>query len=94
MIPGRQRERHWAGYQRVMATGRTDYGDSLLEVPALRRDGTRLSIAFTVTLVRDDTGRVEGVAVVLRDDTSRWRERRLLRDELAVLRATDAGRNT
>jgi PAS domain-containing protein len=26
IIPERLRERHWAGYQRVMATGHTDYG--------------------------------------------------------------------
>lgn len=88
IIPERQRERHWAGYRRVMATGHTDYGERLLEVPALRRDGSRLSIAFTVTLVRDDAGRVERVAAVLRDDTSRWQERRRLREELAALRAT------
>ena len=36
MIPERLRARHWDGYRRVMETGRTQYGDRLLEVPALR----------------------------------------------------------
>ncbi len=88
IIPERQRQRHWTGYQRVMATGHTDYGDRLLEVPALHRNGTRLSIAFTVTLMRDD-GRVVGIAAVLRDDTERWQERRRLREELAALHGAD-----
>src|SRR5687768_3313092 len=51
IIPERLRSRHWAGYHEVMATGRTKYGERLLEVPALHRDGRRLSIAFTVTLL-------------------------------------------
>ena len=52
IIPERQRDRHWTGYRQTMATGHTDYGDRLLEVPALHRDGHRLSIAFTVTLLK------------------------------------------
>lgn len=52
VIPERLRARHWAGYHETMATGHTDYGDRLLEVPALHRDGRTLSIAFTVTLMQ------------------------------------------
>jgi PAS domain S-box-containing protein len=52
IIPERLRRRHWEGYQRVMASGRTSYGGRLLEVPALHRDGRTLSIAFTVSLLR------------------------------------------
>jgi PAS domain S-box-containing protein len=87
IIPERQRERHWEGYRRVMATGQTQYGDRLLEVPALHRDERRLSIAFTVSLLRRPglTAPV-GIAAVMRDDTERWQERRRLRDELAALR--------
>ncbi len=88
IIPERLRERHWAGFERVMATGHTEYGDRLLEVPALHRDGRRLSIAFTVTLLRREGATVpHAIAAVLRDDTERWQERRALRDELASLRS-------
>jgi PAS domain S-box-containing protein len=86
IIPERFRERHWSGYHRVMATGHTDYGQRLLEVPALHRDGRPLSIAFTVTLVRrPGEARPVGIAAVMRDDTERWQERRRIRDELARL---------
>jgi PAS domain S-box-containing protein len=88
IIPERYRPRHWDGYRRVMATGHTDYGGRLLEVPALHRDGRRLSIAFTVSLLRRPgfTAPI-GIAAVVRDDTEDWQERRRLRDELAQLRA-------
>ncbi len=91
IIPERLRDRHWQGYRRVMETGETSYGDRLLEVPALHRDGQTLSIAFTVSLLRgSDGGPVLGIAALIRDDTERWQERRRLGQELERLRA--AGR--
>lgn len=92
IIPERQRERHWQGYGRVMATGHTDYGDRLLEVPALHRDGKRLSIAFTVTLLRrPGVATPHAIVAVVRDDTERWQEQRRLRDELAAARGEGGG---
>lgn len=77
IIPDRQRARHWDGYRRVMRTGHTDYGDRLLEVPALHHDGRRLSVAFTVTLLRRAGERLPyGRAAVMRDETRQWQERR------------------
>ena len=82
IIPERLRDRHWTSYQHVMATGHTDYGDRLLEVPALHRDGHTISIAFTVSLVRPSpSGAVTAIAAVIRDDTERWQERRRLRQQ-------------
>lgn len=76
IVPERLRQRHWEGFNRVMETGVTRYGREVLAVPALRRDGTRISVEFTVALIRDDSGAVAGVAAVLRDVTARWlRER-------------------
>lgn len=89
IIPDRHRDRHWTGYRRTMATGHTDCGDRLLEVPALHRDGRRLSVVFTVTLLRrPGEGLPFGIAAVLRNGSERWLERRRLRDDLAALRAT------
>jgi PAS domain S-box-containing protein len=87
VIPERFRSRHWDGYAKTMASGETRYGDRLLEVPALRRDGQPLSIAFTVTLLRGGNGEITGIAAVVRDDTARWNERRELRAEIARLRS-------
>jgi PAS domain S-box-containing protein len=72
IIPGRFRDRHWAGYRTVMSTGVTRYGQQLLAVPAIRRDGRRLSIEFSIVLLRDDRGAPVGAAAIVRDVTARW----------------------
>jgi PAS domain S-box-containing protein len=44
IIPKRMRERHWQGYRATMRTGQTGYGDGqVLSVPAVRKDGARIS---------------------------------------------------
>ena len=85
IIPERQRSPHWDGYHTVMATGHTRYGTELLRVPALHRDGTRRSIAFTVTLLTDGAGAVTGIAAVVRDETQRWHDEQELRRRLRDL---------
>lgn len=90
IIPERQRRRHWDGWREVMRTGHTQYGTRLLEVPATHRDGHRLSIAFTVTLltVAGQDAPV-GIAAVVRDQTEQFAERRRIAAELAELRRGD-----
>jgi PAS domain S-box-containing protein len=73
IIPEKLRSRHWEGYRRVMATGETHYGRELLAVPALRKYGTRISIEFSIILVRSPSGEVFGSAAIIRDVTGRWR---------------------
>ena len=85
IIPEAQRARHWDGYRRVMATGTTQYAKQLLAVPALHRDGRRLSIEFHVTLLRSPGGVPNGIAAIIRDVTERWQEDRALRRRLQEL---------
>ena len=87
IIPQRQQQRHWDGYHKTMATGLTRYGNDLLKVPALHKDGHTLSIAFTVALLRADDGSVSGIAAVIRDETARFNEERALKKRLAELQA-------
>lgn len=91
IIPERFRERHWAGYREVMRTGVTRYGRDVLRVPAVRKDGARISIAFTVALLRRPDGRIEAIAAVIRDETARWAEEQALRRRLAELGRGGAG---
>ena len=72
IVPEKQRTRHWAGYEKTMATGETKYGDALLKVPASHRDGRRLSIEFSVALLRDDEAKIAGIMAVIRDASERW----------------------
>lgn len=91
IIPERQRERHWAGYAETMRSGQTRYGaGAVLAVPALRKDGSRVSIKFTIVPFRDASGRMVGIAAIMRDVTRRFEELKALRKELAALRGRDA----
>jgi len=88
VIPERLRERHWQGYGETMRTGRTRYGaGEILAVPAVRKDGTRISIEFTILPFCDDVGRMIGIAAILRDVTARFEEMRELRKQLADAQA-------
>ena|SRR5690606_31230187 len=89
IIPERFRERHWEGYRRVMAEGVTRYGRELLAVPGVRKDGTRLSLEFSLVLVRDAAGEVCGAAALIRDVTARWQRERELNARLAALEARE-----
>ena len=84
IIPQRLRERHWDGYRRTMQTGQSRYGaGELLSVPATRRDGTTVSIEFTIVPLRDDIDRMTGLVAVIRDTSARFEEMRNLRRKLA-----------
>ena len=84
IIPERLRERHWNGWERVIATGVTRYGDGdVLAVPAITKDGRQISVEFTIVLLRGSDGQVAGMAAILRDVTARYEETRRLRRELA-----------
>jgi PAS domain S-box-containing protein len=90
IIPERLQGRHWKGYHEVMATGHTEYGDRLLEVPARHKDGHSISIAFTVSLLAGpESTKPLGIAAVIRDDTKRFQERRELKAQLAKLSSGD-----
>ena len=67
-----------------MATGTSRYGDGdLLSVPALTKEGRRVSVEFTIALLRDDRQQPSGTVAVMRDVTRRFEEVRELRRKLA-----------
>jgi len=91
IIPLSLRDRHWTGYQETMRTGQTRYGEGqLLSVPALRKDGARISVEFTIVPFKDDQGRMTGIAAIMRDVTARFEEVRTLRRRIAELEARKA----
>lgn len=86
IIPPRLRERHWVGYDETMRTGRTRYGaGDLLAVPALRKDGARISVQFSIFTVCTDGGDIAAIGAVMRDVTAEFEERKAMRKRLAEL---------
>jgi PAS domain S-box-containing protein len=67
-----------------MQTGSSRYGEAdLLAAPGLRKDGATISVEFTVAFIKDDDGRIVGIAAVMRDVTARFEEMRALRRRAA-----------
>lgn len=84
IIPENLRARHWSGFRHTMATGTSRYGHGdLLSVPSLTREGARISVEFTIVLLRDGTQAVTGTVAVMRDVTKRFEEVRELKRRLA-----------
>lgn len=71
IIPDRFLSRHQDGYKGVMKTGVTAYDDEVLSVPAKRKDGSTISIEFSVSIIREK-GEILGVLAIIRDTTRKW----------------------
>jgi PAS domain S-box-containing protein len=94
IIPQRQQQRHWDGYHKTMQTGITKYGSDVLRVPAMHKDGHRLSIAFTVSMLHTPDGKVSQIVAVVRDESARFSEDRNLRKRLVELETQIAAKST
>ncbi|CAN5341332.1 PAS domain S-box protein [soil metagenome] len=94
IIPDKLRDRHWQGYRHTMATGITRYGDTLLSVPATHRDGRRLSVEFSVALLRNAAGVIVGISAIMRDVSERREADKALRAKVADLETRAAPRAT
>jgi len=66
MIPDNQKDQHWEGYDRVLESGETKFGNGdLLTVSALRADGTRVGVEMSITPLQQE-GNVAAIAVIVR----------------------------
>lgn len=91
IIPEALRDRHNEGYRRVMAAGKSKYAAELLAVPGLRKDGARISLEFTITLIKGDRGEVLGAAAIIRDVTARWQREQETKKRLAAMAGRGKG---
>lgn len=83
-IPEKLRPRHWEGYHRVMASGETKYQTGLLSSPGIRKDGSQVSLEFSMVLLHDDDGTMQGCGSIMRDVTERWLKEKELKQRLAA----------
>jgi len=84
IIPENLRGRHWEGYRQVMASGDTKYKTGLLSSPGIRKDGSRVSLEFSIVLLRDEAGAMAGCASIMRDVTERWKKEKELKERLSA----------
>jgi hypothetical protein len=64
-----------------MDTGKTRYGNELLKVPATRKDGERLSVEFTIILVRGQRNEILGSAAIMREVSESWQHEKELKND-------------
>lgn len=84
IIPEKHRTKHWMGWDQAMESGHSHYGSSLLSVPALHQSGQRLSIAFSISLIKEE-GKVQGILALVRDESARFEEIKKLKAQIAAL---------
>jgi PAS domain S-box-containing protein len=87
IIPENLRGRHWEGYGRVMESGETKYKTGLLSSPGVRKDGSRVSLEFSMVLLRDESGAMQGGASIMRVVTERREQEIDLKKRLAACEA-------
>jgi PAS domain S-box-containing protein len=84
IIPERLRKRHWDGYHRVIAGGESRYGQGdILAVPGIKKDGSPVSLEFTIVPLQNGAGELAGLVAIMRDVTKRFEEVRVLKQKLA-----------
>jgi PAS domain S-box-containing protein len=82
IIPEALRERHWDGFKRTMLSGESHYeAGEVLAVPAICKDGMRISVEFTIVPFLDEAGKMVGIAAVMRDVTKQFNEMKAMRKE-------------
>jgi PAS domain S-box-containing protein len=84
IIPENLQARHWEGYWRVMKSGETKYKVGFLSSPGLRKDGSRVSLEFSMILLYDESGALSGCGTIMRDVSERWQREKELKERLAA----------
>jgi PAS domain S-box-containing protein len=70
-----------------MASGETKYKTGLLSSPGMRKDGSRVSLEFSMVLLHDEDGTMAGCASIMRDVSERWKKEKELKERLTACEA-------
>jgi PAS domain S-box-containing protein len=83
IIPEELRKRHWESYGKAIAAGKTKLGSRVLTTRSLHKDGSRLYVDLSFSVVVDDSGRAEGALAIGRNVTERYLADKALRKQNA-----------
>lgn len=72
IIPEHLREAHWRGFNRAMERGATSRGAEVRTTRGLHKDGRKLYVDMSFSVVRSASGQVLGSAAMARDATERY----------------------
>lgn len=83
IIPEHLRDAHWKGYDRSLASGETQYAGRVMTTRAVHKDGRKLYVDFSFSMLRDAAGNVTGAIAAGRDGTERFLAERARRTSAA-----------
>lgn len=72
IIPEHLREAHWRGFNRAMERGATSRGAEVRTTRGLHKDGRKLYVDMSFSVVKSADGQVLGSAAMARDATERY----------------------
>lgn len=72
IIPEHLRDAHWQGYDRSLGSGETKYAGQVMTTRAVHKDGRKLYVDFSFSMLKDEQGRVVGAMAAGRDGTERF----------------------
>lgn len=83
IVPEPLRARHAEAYQKFIQTGKSHYAPGhTMAVPAVHKNGDRLSIEFRLSVEKDADGQIQYVLAIVRDVTAQWKRNQELRQKL------------
>lgn len=85
IIPERLRRAHWDGYDKALAAGHTMHGRRALPTRSMRKDGSKLYVELSFSIVKDAQGVVLGAMAIGRDITTRFEEEKEQRVRMTEL---------
>lgn len=85
IVPERFREGHWAGFERALKDGVTQYVGQSLATRSMRADGTPIYVELSFAIALDAAGESIGALATARDITERFENDRTQRRRLEEL---------
>ena len=71
IIPERFRRAHWDGFNKAIETGQTRHAGQAMTTRSMHKNGNKLYVDMSFSLVKDRAGNVMGSLAIGRDSTAR-----------------------
>ena len=71
IIPERLRRAHWDGFNKAIAAGQTRHSGKAMTTRSVHKNGNKLYVDMSFSLVKDRAGNVMGSLAIGRDSTER-----------------------
>jgi len=85
IIPEELRKAHWIGFDLAMKAGHTKYGRKVMTTRSIHKNGERIYVSLSFSVIRDKAGTSIGVLAQARDFTARYLEEKALRKKVMDL---------